>query len=104
MIYIQNSRHLMSTLLTASLLCFSASGIYADTVLILNDTVAGGSSSLEAQAAANLGFNVEVATAAQWQAKSQSQFATYRALILGDPNCGMPSAIGAAANNRQIWS
>ncbi len=32
----------------------------------------------------HLGFTVELADASQWAAKSQSDFATYRALILGD--------------------
>src|SRR6266702_2855771 len=45
--------------------------LHADTVLILADTVFGGSSSLEAQAAANLGYTVEVVDSAGWLAKSQ---------------------------------
>jgi uncharacterized repeat protein (TIGR01451 family) len=75
------------------------------TVLILDPTVTGGAASLEAVQAVSLGFTVEVATAAQWAAKSQADFATYRALVLGDPTCGSGTTpIAAAVANRTTWS
>jgi|SRR5882724_11587639 len=79
--------------------------LHADTVLILADTVFGDVSSLEAQAAENVGYTVEVVDSAGWLAKSQAQFASYRALILGDPNCvGDDSPLQAAVQNRAVWS
>ncbi|MEO6695585.1 MAG: hypothetical protein ABIY50_10200, partial [Ignavibacteria bacterium] len=74
------------------------------TVLILAPTVTGGASSTEANAAIAAGFNVEVVTAAQWLAKSAADFATYRALILGDPTCvGGTGPIAAAESTTGIW-
>jgi len=72
-------------------------------VLILSTSVTSGATSQEALAATQLGFTVEVATPAQWAAKTASDFTTYRAIILGDPMCGSLSAVGVAANNRALW-
>lgn len=76
-----------------------------DKVLILSSTVTSGTSSDEAQAAAALGFTVELATPAQWAAKTAADFASYRALILGDPTCAGPGTaqISAAEGNRTTW-
>lgn len=76
------------------------------TVLILQATITGDCSSLEAlQAqAAPLGLNVEIDDDAAWGAKTQAQFATYRAIILGDPNCVLGTVpITAAQNNGGTW-
>jgi len=75
----------------------------ANSVLILADTVVGGSTSLEAITAAGLGFTVDVATAADWAAKSTADFATYKAIILGDPICGNVASLAAAAANTAVW-
>ena len=74
-------------------------------VLILATSVSGGLSSIEAIEAAAAGFTVEVATAAIWGAKTGAEFATYRALILGDATCGgtNTSFVTAAINNRNVW-
>src|SRR5882724_7590753 len=76
-----------------------------DKVLILDPTVSGGANSLEAQVATSLGFQVEVVDEAGWRAKSQADFATYRALILGDPHCqsSSPSPLQAAADTTGTW-
>jgi hypothetical protein len=74
------------------------------TVLILGPTVSGGASSREALAATALGLTVEVATAAQWGAKSSADFGTYIALIMGDATCTTIPAIAAAEANRTVWS
>jgi hypothetical protein len=75
------------------------------TVLILDTTVIGGASSVEATKAAAQGLTVEIATAAQWTAKSAADFTTYRALILGDPSCSTSAASMAAAEvSRTTWS
>lgn len=79
-----------------------ASGAGDDsTVLILDTTVSGGAGSREAQAAVLAGMSVEVVTAAGWAAKTTAEFATYRALVLGDATCG-GSAAAAEANNA-VW-
>lgn len=55
-------------------------------VLILSTSVNGGASSAEAQAATALGLSVTVATPTTWDAMTQSQFAGYNAIIIGDPS------------------
>ena len=60
--------------------------------------------SLEAVQANALGFNVEIDDAAAWGAKSTAQFATYRAMVLGDPNCVSGTApIATAESTTGIW-
>ena len=73
------------------------------TVLILSSTVTGGAASEEAQAAIALGYNVDVVTPAQWATKTQADFASYRALILGDATCTDISVITAAEANASVW-
>jgi hypothetical protein len=75
-----------------------------DRVLILETTVAGGLSSREAQAATNLGFEVDLVDEETWAGMTQEQFDGYRAIILGDPACGYPDAILATpAANASVW-
>ncbi len=57
-------------------------------VLVLGGTVSGGLASIEAIEAAAQGYDVEIADDESWRGKSVSEFAGYRALILGDPDCG----------------
>jgi len=95
-----------------------------DTVLMLASTLADSSgnlagsevdlcTSLEATQAMALNFNVEIDDAAAWGAKTQAQFATYRAIVLGDADC--PSEKGPdfpqgdepvhpAVANQPTWS
>ena len=72
-------------------------------VLILAPTVTGGASSREAQAATALGYTVEVVDNAGWAAKTQAEFGTYRALILGDATCTNVGVITAAVANKDVW-
>ena len=73
-------------------------------VLILANTVTGGTNSVEAVAARSLGYTVEVVSDAAWAAKSSADFAGYRAIILGDATCSSSlSLISAAVNNRGTW-
>jgi hypothetical protein len=73
-------------------------------VLILAGTVTGGQNSTEARAAKALGYTVEVVTDAAWAAKTSADFATYRAIILGDTSCiANRSVIQAAVNTRNVW-
>jgi hypothetical protein len=69
------------------------------TVLLLRATLASSigtdmCTSLEATKAQALGFNVEIDSDTAWEAKTQAQFATYRAIVLGDANC--PNQNGGA--------
>src|SRR4051794_36697940 len=78
----------------------------SDRVLILAGTVTGGASSIEATEAAADGLAVDVVDAATWSGMTASQFADYRAIILGDPTCKGPpttSDINAAAANAKVW-
>jgi hypothetical protein len=74
----------------------------ANEVLILGSTVTGGTSSLEAQEVAAQGLTPVVVDDATWSAMSSAQFATYRAIVLGDPTCSgtVPSA---AVANTVAW-
>lgn len=73
-------------------------------VLILDSTVTGGSNSLEANSAVSNGFTVVVVTNDEWLAMSTSDFASFQAIILGDPTCGVLSDIDAATSNRTTWA
>jgi len=72
-------------------------------VLILDSTVTGGTSSVEAQEAAADGFGVDVVDATTWSSMTADQFAAYQAIILGDPTCGDESAVAAAEANASVW-
>jgi hypothetical protein len=92
----------------------------SNTVLMLATTLTdnlgnpGGNlcTSLEAvQAQASpLNLNVEIDDAAAWGAKTQTQFATYRAIVLGDADCPNETAgavgdapVTAAKTNISVW-
>jgi hypothetical protein len=78
----------------------------AQTALVLGGTVTGGAASTEALACITNGVAVEVVTDAGWLAKTQADFAGYRALILGDPTCvgpGVSPSIAAAVSNNTVW-
>jgi hypothetical protein len=60
--------------------------------------------------AAPLNYNVEIDDAAAWGAKTATQFATYRAIVLGDADCPNETAgavgdspVTAAKNNINVW-
>ncbi|MCX6902292.1 MAG: HYR domain-containing protein, partial [Verrucomicrobia bacterium] len=83
-----------------------ASGAANDhTVLILETTVTGGAGSLEALAASAHGMDIELVDAAGWAGNAAADFATYRALILGDPTCVEGAgAVAPAEANQTLWS
>ncbi len=102
-----SSFQVMLIIILLSALIFQGSPAHAapgGTVLILSTSVIGGTSSVEYLQAVDLGFTVELADASQWAAKSQADFATYRALILGDATVFCLSSIQAAIDNRTTWS
>jgi hypothetical protein len=92
----------------AAVAAFSAGTAAAGPVLILNSSVTGGLASDEALAAIAAGKTVELASDAQWAAKTAAEFGAYDALILGDPTCtgggGSATSIAAAEANRTTWS
>lgn len=72
-------------------------------VLILEPTVFGGAASLEAQAAGDLGFGVDVVTGAEWGSLTADEFAGYAAIVLGDTCSIHTGPIAAAEANAQLW-
>src|SRR5260370_13490232 len=81
----------------------------APQVLILASSVTPGTAtdgsgkSLEQQQAEADGFTVTLATDAQWDAMTASQFAAYQALVIGDPTCKGDEAYAAAQTNASDW-
>lgn len=55
-------------------------------LLILDSTQLSGTSSREIKAANNLGLTYDIVTATQWSAMTTSDFAAYKAIVLGDPD------------------
>lgn len=75
-----------------------------NSVVILNTTVNGAAGSVEAVQALGLGYDVVINDAATWGGMTQANFASYRAIILGDPFCQSATSIIAAEANRTTWS
>jgi cysteine-rich repeat protein len=73
-------------------------------VLILGSTVGPANPSLEESTAAALGYTVVVDSDAQWLARTTADFASFQAIILGDPTCGAAGSAAAAEANRTVWS
>jgi len=74
----------------------------ANSVLILGPTDTPGAFAAEAAAQ---GFTTVVASAAEWATYTEADFATFRAILLGDPHCRVgTAAIAAAEANRALWS
>src|SRR5688500_5394576 len=75
-----------------------------DAVLVLEGTVSGGASSIEATEAAAQGLRVDVVDTASWSTMNADQFSSCRAIILGDATCaGLGPDIEAAAANARTW-
>ena len=72
-------------------------------VLILESTVTGGTDSPEAAAVRKFGYQVKVVNNTEWAAMTADQFATYRAIVLGDASCASLDAVSAAVANRGVW-
>lgn len=75
-------------------------------VLILDSTVTGGTSSLEAQEVSAQGFTPVVVDDATWEGMTTAQFASYGAILIGDPTCGSyddTSNLTAALSNPGTW-
>jgi hypothetical protein len=100
---------LRRAMLLVALLVGSSASAAADSVLVLGSTVYDPSgsgnpaNSLEAKTAAALGFTVKIVDDSTWQGMTAAQFATYRALILGDPRCKGLAAVSAGIANAAVW-
>jgi hypothetical protein len=76
----------------------------AGEVLILDTTVIGGASSLEAQKVVAAGKTPVVVSEAQWASMTTADFAAYDAIVLGDPNCVTNTGpVAAAEANAAEW-
>ena len=92
------------TLLALALLLVSGQGLSqpapnANSVLILSSVDADGFYAARATA---LGLTVVTATDVQWAARSTADFASFKAIIIGDPDCG-DSPPAAAVANSSVW-
>ncbi len=67
----------------------------ANSVLILSSVDGGGR---YAAAATTAGLTVVSVTDAQWAARTTADFATFKAIIIGDPTCGGTPPAAAVAN------
>ena len=74
----------------------------AGSVLILNSTVSGGATSVEVQEVQAQGYTPVLVDDVTWGGMTTAQFASYHALVLGDPTCSgaVPSA---AVANAATW-
>src|SRR5438132_7479352 len=81
-------------ILTGSLVTPAA----ANQVLILASTVSGGSTSSEAAEVTAKGFVPVLVDDATWGAMTTSQFASYKAIVIGDPTCSETIPAAAVAN------
>ena len=72
----------------------------ANSVLILSSVNGGGRYSA---AATTAGLTVVLATDPQWAGRSTADFATFKALIMGDPTCGGTPPPAAVAN-AAVWA
>jgi hypothetical protein len=94
-------------LLMVGLTTFSSSPVQAGLggeVLILDTTVSGGLDSIEANHVESLGLIPDLVTPAEWGAMTADQFGSYRAIIIGDPNCsGDLTDLAAPEANAMTW-
>ena len=75
-----------------------------NSVLILGSSVVGWANSWEAVEAQAAGFTPVVVGSHHWASMTTSNFATYRAIVLGDGQCAEESRIyWAAAENTSTW-
>ncbi len=76
----------------------------AGKVLILDSSVSDGINSTESVDAQALGLGVDVVTDATWAGMTTGQFASYQAIIIGDPPCGSNTNWAAASANTAVWA
>ena len=72
-------------------------------LLVLSSTLKFGEDSPELEIAEELGFAYEVATPAIWTTKTTADFASYKAIVLADPDTQGTSRVAAAEATRSVW-
>jgi hypothetical protein len=78
---------------------------YGDSLLFYQPTVALRRHVNEVTIAESMGFDVTLATKAQWSAMSTADFESYDAIVFGDPACkSSTKRLGAARSNAAVWS
>ena len=55
-------------------------------------------------AADRAGYAYDIKNATEWAAMTTAQFASYRAILIGDPSCGSLPTISAPIANRSVWA
>lgn len=94
---------LSAVMLSAMMVVSQSALAVGGDILILSSTVSG-SPSVEETNAVALGYSVDVVTPAQWAAMTTADFATYKAVVLGDPTCQTgTAAVAAAEANTAVW-
>ena len=81
-------------------------GAVAPRAIILATTVAtytGPGSNIEETYLKSQGYTVTLVTATAWASMTTSQFATYRLIVFGDPDCGGVQLLTAAVANESTW-
>ena len=91
---------------TSVILSPIAASAAANEVLMLGSTLTGGAGSLEAQRVIADGFTPVIVDNPTWTSMTTAQFASYRAIVIGDPTCGNyndTSHLTAALSNPATW-
>jgi hypothetical protein len=101
--YVASIAGAATSLLGSGLIAPQQVAAAGEKILILGSTVTGGMSSIEATEAQAKGFGVDVVDDATWAAMTRDQFASYRAIILGDPTCAGLYSAQAAQANTAVW-
>lgn len=83
----------MGALLALLLAATPAAAETGTRALVLDSSVEGGASSIEATEAAANGFTVDVVDETTWAAMTKDGFAEYQMVIVGDPDCGSLSPV-----------
>lgn len=73
-----------------------------DQVLILGSSVSGGDTSIEATEVTARGLTPVVVDDPTWESMSPAQFASYRAIVIGDPTCS-ETPPSAAVSTARVW-
>jgi hypothetical protein len=95
----------VSFAIALSLVFIAGTASAVDRVVIYGPTVNGGINSIEAKTATDLGFAVDIiATGPAWQALTATDFQKYRAIIFGDPHCGLTASVLVDLEaNANVW-
>jgi hypothetical protein len=91
-------------LVGAVALAFAATaGAAPNEVLILGSSVPGGQASTEAQSVTALGLTPVIVSDATWRGMSSGEFASYRALVIGDTGGNTEATFQAATDSTRTW-